>query len=153
VTVAALAAWLAAAGFLSLVVAPVAFRTLPRESAGALMSALFPRYYWIGLALGIVALGHLGGRWAFGRPRRGEERVSLALVALMIGLTMSSVLWILPELEQARAALTVAREAGALAPSTAAEAFARLHRLSWVVNAVVMVAGAAALVREVVRSR
>jgi hypothetical protein len=103
VTVAALAAWLAAAGFLSLVVAPVAFRTLPRESAGALMSALFPRYYWIGLALGIVALGHLGGRWAFGRPRRGEERVSLALVALMIGLTMSSVLWILPELEQARA--------------------------------------------------
>ena len=61
-TLAAVAVWLGAMGFFAFIVAPAAFATLDREAAGRFVSVIFPRYYAVGLALGLVALFGLAKR-------------------------------------------------------------------------------------------
>ena len=148
---AAVLLWLGIMAFFAFLVAPAAFTTLDREAAGRFVSLMFPRYYGIGAALGILALAALAGGWL----RRGwspGEWVSLGLVLLMLALTLYAWLVVLPAAHSAREALsTTAVQAGVV--SVEAAAFARLHRLSGLLNAVAMAAGALFLIVEAVRRR
>jgi uncharacterized membrane protein len=146
-TVVAVALWLGAMGFFAFVVAPAAFSTLEREAAGRFVSAVFPRYYAVGLALGLGALAGLGTRW-LGRGWRSWDWLSLCLVLLMLALTLYAGAVVLPAAHAAREAM---RQAGV--DPAAAEGFARLHRLSGMLNAVVMVSGILVLVIEMARRR
>ena len=146
-TVVAVALWLGAMGFFGLVVAPAAFGTLEREAAGKLVSAIFPRYYAMGLALGLAALAGLGMRW-LGRGWRSWDWLTLCLVLLMLALTLYAGAVVLPAAHAAREAM---RQAG-MDPAAAA-GFARLHRLSGILSAVVMVSGVLVLAVEMARRR
>ena len=146
-TVVAVALWLGAMGFFAFVVAPAAFSTLEREAAGKFVSAVFPRYYAVGLALGLAALAGLGARWT-GGAWRGWDWLPLGLVLLMLALTLYAGAVVLPAAHAAREAI---RQAG-MDPSAAA-GFARLHRLSGILNAIVMVSGVLVLVVEMGRRR
>ena len=139
-----LALWLGAMMFFAFLVAPAAFRTLDREAAGRLVTAIFPRYYQVGVVLGLLALAGCAGRG----PQRARDWLSLGLVALMLALTVYSWLVVLPAAHGAREAL---RRGDAGATSPEASRFARLHRLSSLLNGAVMLAGVAALVMEVTR--
>ena len=147
ITVVAIALWLGAMGFFAFVVAPAAFTTLEREAAGKFVGAVLPRYYTMGLALGLVALAGLGARW-FGAGWRGLDWLPMGLVLLMLALTLYAGAVVLPAAHAAREAM---RQAG-LDPAAAA-GFARLHRLSGILNAVVMVSGVLLLVIELSRRR
>jgi uncharacterized membrane protein len=140
---AAVLVWLGIMAFLAGVVAPAAFSTLDREAAGRFVSAVFPRYYAVGAALGVVALAGLGVRFALG-PRRAWDGLPLLLAAMMLAATLYAWLIVLPAAQAAREAL---RESGAVpgAVSTEALAFARLHRLSGLLNGGAMIAGALTL--------
>ena len=59
-TLTAIAVWLGAMGFFAFIVAPAAFGALEPDAAGRFVSAVFPRYYGLGLALGLVAAFGLG---------------------------------------------------------------------------------------------
>lgn len=143
----AVALWLGAMGFFAFVVAPAAFTTLEREAAGRLVSAVFPRYYAIGLGLGLLALAGLGLRW-FGAPWRGLDWLPVGLVLLMLALTFYAGAVVLPAAHAAREAM------GQVGVDPAAAAgFARLHRLSGILNAIVMVSGILLLVVELSRRR
>jgi hypothetical protein len=135
--------WLGILVFFAGVVAPAAFSTLDREAAGRFVSAVFPRYYAAGAALGALALAGLGVRFALG-PRRGWDGLPLLLVAAMLAATLYAWLVVLPAAHAAREAL---RESGAVPGgiSTEALAFARLHRLSTLLNGGAMIAGALTL--------
>jgi uncharacterized protein DUF4149 len=146
-TVVAVALWLGAMGFFAFVAAPAAFSTLEREAAGRFVSAVFPRYYAVGLALGLAALAGLGTRW-LGRGWRSWDWLSLCLVLLMLALTLYAGAGVLPAAHAAREAM---RQAG-VDPAVAA-GFARLHRLSGMLNAVVMGSGILVLVIEMARRR
>ena len=146
-TVVAVALWLGAMGFFAFVVAPAAFTTLERDAAGKLVSAVFPRYYALGLALGLAAAAGLGARW-MGGAWRGWDWLPAGLVLTMLILTLYAGAVVLPAAHAAREAL---RETGAN-PSAAA-AFARLHRLSGILNAIVMLSGVAVLAFEMARRR
>jgi|SRR6266850_5541342 len=146
-TLAAVAVWLGAMGFFAFVIAPAAFSVLDREAAGRFVSAIFPRYYAIGLALGIVGLFGLGVRWLAG-GWRGLDWVTAGLVLLMLALTLYAGAVLLPA---AHAARETARAAGA--DPAAAAGFARLHRLSSILNVIVMVSGILVVVIETVRRR
>jgi uncharacterized membrane protein len=146
-TLTAVAVWLGAMGFFAFIAAPAAFTTLDREAAGRFVSAVFPRYYAVGLALGLVALFGLGVRW-MGGGWRGLDWLSAAGVLLMLALTLYAGAVVLPAAHTAREA---ARGAGA-DPATAA-GFARLHRLSGILNVIVMASGMLVLVLETVRRR
>jgi len=128
-TVVAMALWLGAMGFFAFVVAPAAFATLEREAAGRLVSVVFPRYYSVGLALGLAALAGLGARW-LGGGWRSWDWWPVGLVLLMLGLTLYAGAVVLPAAHAAREAM---RQAG-IDPAAAA-GFARLHRLSVIEDA------------------
>lgn len=137
--------WLGAMVFFAFFVAPAAFATLEREAAGRLVTAIFPRYYQAGVVLGILALA---GCLARTLPRRGHgwDWLPLGLVVLMLALTVYAWLVILPAAHAARDAMH-----GAGPTSQEALRFARLHRLSGVLNGAVMLAGVVVLVMEVTR--
>lgn len=144
-TLTAVAIWLGAMGFFAFIAAPAAFTTLDREAAGRFVSAVFPRYYAVGLALGLVALFGLGVRW-MGGGWRGLDWLSAAGVLLMLALTLYAGAVVLP-------AAHAAREAARGADPAAAAGFARLHRLSGILNVIVMASGILILVMETVRRR
>jgi len=134
-------------GFLAFVAAPAAFGVLEREAAGRFVGAVFPRYYALGLALGLAALFGLGLRW-LGGGMRGADWLTTGLVLLMLALTLYAGAVVLPAAHAAREAL----RAPAAGPPAAA-AFARLHRLSATLNGVVMVSGIFVVVLEMFRRR
>ena len=131
--------WIGVMGFFGAVVAPAAFTTLDREAAGRFVSAVFPRYYAVGAALGALALAGLGFRLVLG-PRRPWDGLPLLLVAVMLAVTLYAWLVVLPAAHAAREAL---RQSGSApgAVTTEALAFARLHRLSGLLNGGAMLAG------------
>lgn len=133
--------WLSVMVFFAGIVAPSAFATLDREAAGRFVSAVFPRYYLVGAALGALALAALVGRAGLDRFRPGDW-LPLVLVLVMLVTTLYAWLVVLPAAHAAREA---ARQVvGAASPE--AMAFARLHRLSGMLNGVAMLAGALCLV-------
>jgi Domain of unknown function (DUF4149) len=146
-TVAALGLWLGAMGFFAFVVAPAAFSTLDREAAGRFVSAVFPKYYAVGFGLGLVALAGLAVR-ILGRGVRPLDWVPIGLLVLMLTLTLFAGAVVLPAAHAAREAM---RATGA--DPAAAASFSRLHRLSSVLNVVVMLAALGTLIMEAVRAR
>ncbi len=149
-TIVATTLWLGAMGFFAFVAAPAAFGVLGRESAGRLIAALMPRYHWIGLALGVLALCGIIGRWG----RAGAallDRLPLALVLLMLALTAWSLFVLLPQVDSLRLALPPGRPPEALAASPEAARFARLHTLSTLLGLSVMAAGIGVVLLEALR--
>jgi uncharacterized membrane protein len=136
---AAVLVWLGIMAFFAGVLAPAAFSTLDREAAGRFVSAVFPRYYAVGAALGSLALAGLGVRFALG-PRRPWDWLPLLLVVVMLATTVYAWLVVLPAAHAAREALRQSVPVPG-AVSTEALAFARLHRLSGLLNGAAMVAG------------
>jgi uncharacterized membrane protein len=143
----AVSLWLGAMLFFAFVVAPAAFATLERDAAGRFVSAIFPRYYQAGVVLGVLALAGCLGR-GVRRGWHGWDWLALGLVVLMLALTLYAWLVVLPAAHAARDAMHRA-DAGAAAQE--ALRFARLHRLSGVLNGAVMLAGVVILVMEVTR--
>ena len=76
-TIFSVSLWLGAMIFFSLIVTPQAFSVLKRESAGLLVSTVFPRYYLFGIALGILAFARLH-----------RLSVALNLATMLAGLTL-----------------------------------------------------------------
>lgn len=134
----AVSLWLGAMGFFAFVVAPAAFASLDREVAGRFVGVVFPRYYLVGVVLGLVALAGLAGR-RLTRGNRPWEWLPLLLVLLMLALTSYAWAVVLPAAHAAREAM---RRAPADVAAVEAARFARLHRRSAVLNGAVMLAGA-----------
>ncbi|MGH7369132.1 MAG: DUF4149 domain-containing protein [Candidatus Rokuibacteriota bacterium] len=135
---AAVLVWLGVMAFFAGVVAPAAFAALDREAAGRFVSAVFPRYYAVGAALGGLALAGLAVRALLGR--RAWDWLPLLLVGVMLATTLYAWLVVLPAAHTAREALRQTAPAPG-AVSTEALAFARLHRLSGLLNGATMLAG------------
>ena len=136
--------WLGVMAFFAGIVAPAAFTSLDREAAGRFVSAVFPRYYALGAALGGLALAALVARALLGRGRPGDW-LPLVLVVVMLATALYAWLAVLPAAHAAREAM---RQAGPVGSAASAEAmaFARLHRLSGILNGVTMLAGVLFLV-------
>jgi len=136
--------WLGVMAFFAGIVAPAAFTTLDREAAGRFVSAVFPRYYALGATLGGLALAALLVRALLGRGRSGDW-LPLLLVVVMLAAALYAWLAVLPAAHAAREAMRQAEPVGGAA-SAEAIAFARLHRLSGILNGVTMLAGVLFLV-------
>ncbi|USZ68388.1 DUF4149 domain-containing protein [Halorussus salilacus] len=121
---ASLGVWLGSIVFFSFVAAPTTFDVLG-DDAGRVVNAIFPKYYSFGAALGVVASGAaLAVRIG---PYDGLALVALPLVGVALDLYARQVL--IPKMEDA-----------------GDDAFARYHKQSVALNAVTMLAVAAALV-------
>lgn len=139
-TIVSVSLWLGAIFFFSAFVAPAAFSVLERESAGRLVSAVFPKYYLFGLVLGVIALGGIVGR-ALG-PGREVPWGPFVLLLLMLGMNAFTLLVLLPRLQELRPATP----GGSLT-------FARLHLLSVILNVTTMLAGLTLVFVDGLRAR
>jgi hypothetical protein len=151
VPIIAVALWLGAMAFFAFCVAPAAFGTLGRATAGQFVGAIFPRYYLAGTALGVLALAGCAGRSMRGGWRRGEW-LPLGLVLLMLAANVYGWLGVLPAAHAAREAMHQAGTAGADG-SPEAMRFAWLHGLASLLNGAAMLTGVVFLVVEGVRRR
>lgn len=130
-TDAALGAWLGTMAFFSFVGAPRTFAVLGEELAGEVVNDVFPRYYVLGIALGgVAAVASLAGA-ATGTTGALDVARAAALTATGVALlaTVYARFVLVPRMDAA-----------------GPDAFQRYHGQSVALNAVAMVAVAAALV-------
>jgi hypothetical protein len=121
--------WIGEIVFFSFVGAPAVFQVLERARAGDVTSAIFPRYYALGLGAGLV-----GTLTALGLAARASApgRWRAAALALALGVAMTAIAgWRLTP--RARALRPTLQTAPADDPVHAE--FARLHRLAVGLNA------------------
>lgn len=142
-------AWFGTVVAVSFLVAPKVFGTLPRETAGDVMTRVFSGYYWLGIGLGVVALAagialarRTGWTW--------ERWLALALLVAMVGAAGYTRLIVMPDLVAAREARAQAAEGEAAPLQAKVDA---LHVLSVRLNAGVLLGGALVILLEAVREQ
>ena len=109
--------------FFAIGVAPIVFQALPAEQAGLFLRKLFPRYY-LSLIIGSTAGGAL---WLAIQPLAAGVCLLIALSTLWIRQ------WLVPR-------INALRDRELSGDVSAGEEFARLHRLSVVINMVQLLA-------------
>ena len=103
--------------FFAIGVAPTVFQALPAEQAGLFLRKLFPRYY-LSLIIGSTAGGLL---WLGSQPLASGVCLLIAVSTLWIRQ------WLVPR-------INAIRDRELSGDVSAGEEFARLHRLSVVIN-------------------
>lgn len=132
----ALVVWLGETIFLSFVVAPTLFSSFPQE-AGRVMSALFPWYYRIGYACGLILLVSSFTLWRSGAGGAWGAIV-VGIATLMLAAVVYAGVIIQPRARELRL------EVHGPNPSATAKAdFDRLHRRSVQLNSLVLFGGLA----------
>jgi putative copper export protein len=130
--------WIGGIAFFSFIAAPSIFHALPRDEAGKVVMAIFPKYYWEGIICGALALTTsvvLGilTRWS----------VLLIVRTILLGVMLVGVLYaalvLQPHMHAVRAQVASFES---LAPTDPLRLeFGRLHGRSFTVNAAVLLLG------------
>jgi hypothetical protein len=134
----ALGLWVGALVFVSFVVAPAVFGTVPSETAGTVMGAIFPRYYAFTIAVGIVAL--LAALPLRSAARGSGWAVIVGMMVVMLAATAYAGLVVSPRARAIRPAL----HQEPVDPAVRAE-FDALHRRAVQLNGLVLLLGLGAL--------
>lgn len=135
----ALGGWLGGMIFFSFLTTPAIFANLARPDAGKVIHALFPRYYAFGYVAGIVSAG-LAIWFATRRDNKLWWSSAAAVLVVAVGITFYAGMTVRAQVDAVR---SVSEEA---TPDPARKAeFDRLHRLSVMLNAGVMLLDLAAL--------
>jgi len=151
-----LGSWVGAGLFVSLVVAPAAFRLLPTpDLAGALVGAALTRLHLMGIGAGLLFLALGAASSAVSQLKVG--RSALVLVTLMIVLTAASEFGVTPRMYALRVQMAAAHGSIAATPreDPVRAAFGKLHGVSMSLELVTLLSGLAAFflaIRDLGRS-
>ena len=135
----ALSVWIGEIVFFSFVAAPAIFSVLGPASAGEVVSAIFPRYYAIGIGAATVTLASavaLGRQAAL--PRLWTATAAVVAVGLVATVVAGTIVH--PRAQHLRAAAHAAGQA----PSDS-EPFRRAHRLAVGLNVAALLAAVVGL--------
>jgi hypothetical protein len=129
----ALAFWVGGAALFTFVLTPTLFKTQPRDLAATIVGALFPGYFWWGLATGTVALICL-------LILRGRYFLpTLILLVLMLGLTSYQAFSIEPRAAVLKQQIVSFETTSKDDPLR--REFSKLHGISMACNLVVLLSG------------
>jgi Domain of unknown function (DUF4149) len=123
-----LAVWIGEIVFFSFVGAPAIFAVLDRAHAGKVTAAIFPRYYAVATAAGLLAVG-AGAVLARGASASGLWRAAVAALALGLLATGWAGFVVQPKAHTLRPALETAADDAPVRTE-----FARLHRVAVALN-------------------
>jgi len=123
--------WFGGVIFLSAFVAPVMFTTFPVEQAGDVMGAIFPVFYRMSYAAGLLSLVSL----YFAFKKRPWIRIALILIMLLASLYGGEVVG----KKAAELRLMIRQEASVERKAELKENFHSQHRLSMISNSVVLI--------------
>ena len=134
----AIALWIGGMAFFSFLAAPSIFTALPRDAAGDVVTAIFPKYYWQGVICGLIALG---ASLALGMRDRWSTVliVRTILIGVMIIGVLYAVLILQPRIHAVKAQITSFESLSPTDPLRLE--FGRLHGRSFSVNAAVLLMG------------
>ena len=135
----AVGTWIGVMAFLSFVVAPTAFAVLGTPQAGDFVGAIFPRYYGIGVALGVTAFA--AGLFLRARSQR-PTAWTVGLLAIVVAIAASA--WAGAVVHPRARRLRTALQNPAVAADVRQE-FDHAHRLAITLNGVAMVAALGSL--------
>ncbi len=109
--------------FFAIVVAPVVFKTLPSETAGRFLRAMFPRYYTWGVVVSLVGL--VAAFWV--------DVVPMIIIAVVASLFLYAKNLLMPK-------INASRDAGLAGDPGAKRRFSQLHRRSVLINGLQIIA-------------
>jgi uncharacterized membrane protein len=135
--VAALIGWIGAIAFFSFVVAPSVFRAFPTAEAGRVVGAIFPTYYRIGYACGVILVAS-SAVFLIKGVSRAWWGVATLLSAAMLAATLYAGIVVQPQATSLRPQLH-----DPAAPASAKDEFDRLHRTAVLLNGAVLLGGVA----------
>ena len=131
--------WIGVMAFLSFVVAPTAFAVLEAPQAGDLVGAIFPRYYGLGVSLGVAGFASA----LFLRSRAQRPTIwTVVLLALVLAIAASA--WSGAVVHPRARRLRTALQNPAVA-SDVREDFDHAHRTAVALNGVAMLAALTSL--------
>jgi len=131
-----LVVWIGTLVFFSFFAAPSIFKVLPRETAGDVVGAIFPKYWAIGYIASIAALGSL---IFISYAEKGLPAARIAVLAAMTAVTFYSGLAVGSKARAVKAEMRAAES-----PEKKAELrgeFKRIHAKSSVLNLIVIALG------------
>lgn len=140
-----LGTWVGAGLFVTLVVAPAAFRLSPTpDVAGAIVGNTLARLHFMGIGAGAVFL--IAAVVAGSGDSRGLSRSASLLVALMIVLTAASQFGVTPRMDALRLQMVAAHGSISATPreDSARVSFGKLHGVSASLELITLLAGVAA---------
>ncbi len=120
--------------FFSFFTTPAIFLQLPREMAGQLLAALFPRYYTLGYAAGGAMLATTLIEAIMVRQLPWLRAL---LIAAMLGTVVYAGTVVRPQVHELKIQMKAVEE-GSETGKELKEKFDRLHRLSVILNVVAM---------------
>ena len=125
--------WFGTMIFYSFIATPAVFRAFPRETAGEVVGALFPKYFLVGYVSSLVMLATLAALW---RGNFSAVRAPLAILALMAALAFISGMGIGARAHALKAEI---RTADTVQKEELQKAFKRIHGLSMALNLALIV--------------
>lgn len=132
--------------FFSFMAAPSIFKVLPRETAGNVVSDIFPKYYTVGYVCGAVAIITAAVLWLFYSSRGGVVNyLRIGGLVLMLGLSLYAGEVVRPVAAETRAEMRTLTE-GSPDYQAVHNKFRLLHARSAIMNISVFVLGIAILV-------
>lgn len=135
--------WIGSIFFFSVIAGPSIFKVLPRETAGNVVTDIFPKYYLIAYICGGVAVITSILSWVIASPSSGiSYLLRIIILAVMLGLATYAGTVIRPQ------ALEVRSEMRSLAEDSpryqeVSKRFSDIHKRSIIVNATVFLLGIA----------
>ena len=135
----ALGLWIGAIVFVSFVVAPAVFTTVPAETAGLVMGRIFPLYYAFTAVCGCATLAAALVLWRAARGARAWRAVVVMLVVMLTATTYAGA-FVHPRARALRPLLHDASADASVRPE-----FDRLHRRAVQLNGLVLLLGVAAI--------
>lgn len=130
--------WVGALVFFTFFVTPSIFQVLPRDLAGELVGAIFPKYWAIGYVAGVLSIASL---LAISFVEKAFPAARILLLAFMTAATFYSGMVIAPEAKAVHREMRAASDPAKTKEFK--EDFARLHLHSYVLNMAVIVSGVA----------
>ncbi len=139
--------WIGSMFFFSFFTAPTLFKELPRPMAGEVISKIFPRYYLLGYCTLALALFSL---LLTSILSKSFPWIRMALLSVMIGATLYGGLNLQPKTHVLRTVLRTMEDS----PEKDLKQleFNRLHKISVILNSIVLLSGLIVLILTAARS-
>jgi len=135
--------WIGSIFFLSMFAAPSIFKVLTREQAGNVVSDIFPKYYMVSYACGIVALvSSFALIYFWSNFSYTGNIIKMAALLIMLGLAVYAGEINRPEAHKVRTEMRSVQEDSAEYKEIRKE-FSRLHRHSAILNSAIFILGIA----------
>ncbi len=138
-----LAFWIGSIFFFSLFTAPSIFKVLPRETAGELVSHIFPKYYMVAYTCGGLAIISSILLWVMGNSLSAVSNgIRIGILIVMLGLAAYAGVTIRHQALEARSEMRTLVEDSPRYKEVK-NRFDRIHRESVIINSAVFLLGIA----------